>query len=445
MIVAVIEDDAALRRGLMLELRDAGHEAVGGQSLAEAMALAERADAVLTDVSLPESPDAGIGIVREVKRRFPTTEVLVMTGYGTIPQAVEAIRLGARTYLQKPFPSATLLRLLGEIEQVRGLRRGVSGRGALIGASPAMRRTYVQIDMAAASDLPVLIQGETGTGKELAARAVHDLSKRARKPFIAVNCAAIPKELAESELFGHEAGAFTGAGVKRTGRFLLAGEGTLFLDEVNSLPADLQPKLLRTLETGEVWPVGASRPERSVARLISASNSDLQRLVEEHRFREDLYYRLDVLPVQLPPLRQRVEDIPAIATAIIERGQGDGARCSLSADALAALLPHAWPGNVRELANLVNRASVVARATADGGGPVIIQPEHLDLPGAVPDLPFKEAQERATDDWTRRTVQAALVRAKGSMGQAAALLRMDRSNLYRLVRRLGIAVAAESE
>jgi two-component system NtrC family response regulator len=444
MLVAVIDDDAALREGLALALRDAGHEVSQGQSVADAIRLAERADAIVTDVHLPEGENAGIAIVREVKRRHPTVEVLVMTGHGTIPQAVEAMRLGARNYLQKPFPTATLLRLLGEVELLRGLRQGVSGRGALVGSSTAMRRVYGQIDVAAASDLPVLIRGETGTGKELAARAIHDLSKRKSKPFIAVNCAAIPRELAESELFGHEAGSFTGATAKRTGRFQLAGAGTLFLDEINSLPLEVQPKLLRALETGEIWPVGANKPETSAARVISAANVDPTGLVAAGKFREDLLYRVDVLQAHLPSLRQRVEDIPAIAATILERDQGEGARYELSADALAALLSQAWPGNVRELANVVRRATAVARASASEAV-TVIRPEHLDLPNGVPDLPFKEAQERASEEWTRRTVQAALLRAHGNMGKAAALLKMDRSNIYRLVKRLGLPIPAEED
>jgi DNA-binding NtrC family response regulator len=445
MMVAVIEDDAALRNGLALALRDAGLEVVLGQSISEGVKLAERVDVVITDVQLPEQEDAGISIVREVKRRFPTVEVLVMTGHGTIPQAVEAMRLGARTYLQKPFQTASLLRLLAEIEQLRGLRQGISGRGGLVGSSPGMRKAYVQIDMAAASDLPVLIRGETGSGKELAARAIHDLSKRRARPFIAVNCAAIPRELAESELFGHELGAFTGAAAKRTGRFLLANGGTLFLDEINSLPIDIQPKLLRALETGEVWPVGANKAERADVRVVSAANVDLEHLIRLDKFREDLFYRLNVLPVHMPPLRGRVEDIPAIAAIILERDASEGGRCDISADALAALLTHHWPGNVRELANVMRRSAAFARSGHDGGAIPIIGVEHLDLPNALPEIPFKEAQERASDDWTRRIVQAALVRAKGSMSQAASLLRMDRSNIYRMVKRLGISIPTDED
>jgi two-component system response regulator HydG len=426
-----------------MNMQDAGHEVFTGETIAAALRHAERCDVLVTDVFLPEGPDTGITIVREVRKRFPMVDVLVMTGHGTIAQAVEAMRLGARTYLQKPFPGATLLGHLSEIEQVRGLRQGVAGRGGLVGSSAGMRRAYQQIDVAAASDLVVLISGETGTGKELAARAIHALSARRAKPFIALNCAAIPRELAESELFGHEAGAFTGAGTKRPGRFQLAAGGTLFLDEINSLPVEVQPKLLRALETGEVWPVGANGPVQPQARVIAAANADLQQMVSAGRFREDLFYRLNVLAVTLPNLRSRIEDVPAIAMMIIEREGADGRTLHLASETIADLLGHSWPGNVRELVNVLRRAGAVAATGVASGEVVTIRPEHLDLPGSLPQVPFKEAQERALDDWTRRTVTAALTRCGGLMAKAAELLRMDRSALYKLVKRLGIQVSGE--
>ena len=443
MIIALIDDDAALRGALTLSMQDAGHEVLAGETIAAALRHAERCDVLVTDVFLPEGPDTGLTIVREVRKRFPMVDVLVMTGHGTIAQAVEAMRLGARTYLQKPFPNATLLGHLSEIEQVRGLRQGVAGRGGLVGSSAGMRRAYQQIDVAASSDLAVLLSGETGTGKELAARAIHALSPRRAKPFIALNCAAIPRELAESELFGHEAGAFTGAGAKRQGRFQIAGTGTLFLDEINSLPLELQPKLLRALETGEIWPVGAVNAERSQARLVAAANSDLQQMVGAGRFREDLFYRLNVLAVTLPNLRSRIEDVPSIASMIIERESADGRKLHLTSESLAELLGHSWPGNVRELVNVLRRAAAVAGTGVAWGEPVTIRPEHLDLPGSLPQVPFKEAQERALDDWTKRIVTAALTRCGGQMAKAAELLRMDRSALYKLVKRLGIQVSGE--
>jgi len=438
MKVLIIDDDADLCYSLGLALEDAGHEVIQANDLATGLKLAATADAVVTDVMLPEADDAGIQIVRDIRKRLPTTEVLVMTGHGSIPQAVEAIRLGARTYLQKPFPTETLLRLLGEIEQVRGLREGISGRGGLVGSSVAMRKAYTAIDVAAASDLPVLIRGDTGTGKELAAQAIHQISKRRNRPFIAVNCAAIPKELAESELFGHEAGAFTGANAKREGRFMLAGNGTIFLDEVNSLPPEIQPKLLRTLETGEVWPVGGREPLRCQARVLSAANADLQTLITQGRFREDLFYRLNVLVISLPSLRIRVEDIPAIATTILERDQQHGERATLHTDAIAALLSYAWPGNVRELVNVIRRAAAVAAMDAAEGTAFEIRFEHLDLPGALPTIPFKQAQEQATDEWTKRMILAALTRTKGNVPEAARILQMDRTAIYRTMKRLGL-------
>jgi len=442
MIISLIEDDLALREGLAFALTDAGHEILQGETQAMALRHAERADVVITDVGLAEGDEAGIEVVRAVKRHHPMVEVLVMTGQGSITQAVEAMRLGARTYLQKPFPTAELMRLLGEIEQLKGLRQGISGRGGLIGASRTMRRIYAQIDMAAACDLPVLIRGETGTGKELAAHAVHDLSKRQGRPFVALNCAAIPHELAESELFGHEAGAFTGATAKRHGCFVQASGGTLFLDEINSLPLALQPKLLRVLESGELRPVGSNQTVHTDARIISATNVDLEHLQDGKHFREDLYFRLDGLPVMMPPLRDHPEDIPAIAAIILERLPVGERTCSLAMDAMAALLGQTWPGNVRQLMNVVRRAAMLAAADTPGDGPLLIQAAHLDLPDLLPVLPFKEAQDRATDQWARRTVQAALVRTGGSMAKAAELLQMHRCAIYRLVKRLDLPIPA---
>lgn len=439
MNILIIDDDADLRTSLGLALEDAGHTVQKTGDMQVGLRLAEWSDAVVTDVMMPPADDAGLHIVREVHRRFPTTEVLVMTGYGSIPQAVEAMRLGARTYLQKPFPTATLLHLLAEIGQMRGLREGISGRGSLVGSSALMRKVYGAIDIAAACDLPVLLHGDTGTGKELAAQAIHQLSKRRSRPYIPVNCAAIPRELAESELFGHEAGAFTGATTRREGRFLLASGGTLFLDEINSLPLDLQPKLLRTLETGDIWPVGAREPLRAQVRIIAATNADPQELVAAGRFRADLYYRLNALAISLPSLRERVEDIPAIATCVLERDPELGSRAILTADALGMLLAHPWPGNVRELANAVRRAAVIAAAGVPADAIVAIRAEHLDLPGSIPGIPFKQAQEQATEEWTRRTVLAALTRTNGNIPEAARLLVMDRTAIYRTLKRLGIA------
>ncbi|MFM2090960.1 MAG: hypothetical protein RLZZ127_1449 [Planctomycetota bacterium] len=445
MLVLLIDDHADLRHGLTMTIEDAGHRVLQAGDAAEGLRLAAQADAVITDVMLPEAPDAGIGLIREIRRRHAAVEILVMTGGGSIEQAVEAIRLGARTYLQKPFSGETLLRHLAEIEQVRGLRQGISGRGGLVGSSAGMRRAYQAIDIAAASDLPVLVRGETGTGKELAAQAVHQLSRRASRPFVAVNCAAIPRELAESELFGHEAGAFTGAVQRRDGRFQLADGGTLFLDEVNSLPVEIQPKLLRALESGEVWPVGAPRPVAVDARIVAAANADLKGMVQAGRFREDLYYRLAVLQVDLPPLRERPEDVPAIAAMVVERDPTLSGSVTIGTDALAALIAHRWQGNVRELVNAVRRAGAMARVLQRGQDVAVIGAEHLDLSESGAPVPFKSAQERAAEEWTRRTVVAALTKAGGSVAEAARLLVMDRTALYKIIRRLGITVDGDGD
>ena len=254
-------------------------------------------------------------LLREARKKRPDLEVIVMTAYGTIPSVIEAMKLGARAYLTKPFKADELLLHLRNIEEVIQLRSVASraGRGGLVGSSAPMRRVYTEIDIGAASDAPILITGETGSGKDLAANAVHELSSQRNAAFMAVNLGAIPHELAEDELFGHEKGAFTGAHARKKGRFALAEGGTLFLDEIDSLPLELQPKLLHAIESNEIWLLGSERKHKMNVRIIAATNADIEKLVREGRFREDLFYRLNVLRIAMPPLREHVQDIPQIA------------------------------------------------------------------------------------------------------------------------------------
>lgn len=439
MQVLLVEDDADLAAGLALVLRDAGHQVRVVDRLAEAERLVTACDAVVTDVNLPDGPEAGIELVRRVKLRHPEVELLVMTGHATVPQAVQAMRLGAHSYLAKPVEPAELLDLLDGMALRRGLRSGLTGRFGLVGACPAMQAVFAAIDLAAGSLLPLLISGETGTGKELAAQAVHRLSPRASGPFIPVNCSAIPRELAESELFGHRAGSFTGATGPHPGRFALAANGTLLLDEIDALPPELQPKLLRALESGECWPVGATAPVRSDARVIASCNSDLRSLAEAGRFRADPFYRLDGLRLHLPPLRERSEDLAILAEAILAR-ESPGRSALLANDALARLLAHPWPGNVRELVNALRRGLAAALARAPGDGPLVLHAGDLGLGAGQSEtvLPFKEAQDRATADWSRRTVRGALAATGGNVAEAARRLQMDRTALFKLMRRLGL-------
>jgi DNA-binding NtrC family response regulator len=438
--ILLVDDEEALRTGLAELLKRAGHHVTAVGDGASALPHLDEAELLVTDVRMPALD--GLGLLREARARRPGLEVIVMTGFGSIPSAVEAMRLGARAYLTKPFDPDELLLHLREVENLRRLRAAAgASRGDLVGTSAAMRKVYDDLDMAAASDAPLQITGETGSGKELAARAVHRQSRRAHGPFIAVNCGAIPRELVESELFGHESGAFTGASSRVRGRFALARGGTLFLDEVNSLPLDVQPKLLRAIETREIWPLGAESGEPTDLRIIAASNIDLERLVAEGAFRADLFYRLNVLHLELPPLRDHPEDIPQIAHALLARMVPEPERRpALSPAALARLLARSWPGNVRELANALERALArmrVAQGTV-GPHPGCIGVEHLDTASGGQPLAYKQGRERAAEQWARSAIRAALARTHGNTSEAARQLRMSRTALLRLINKYGL-------
>lgn len=441
MKVVLVDDDDALRGALTELLRRAGHQVSSCGDGATGLKAVDEADLLVTDLRMPGFD--GLSLLREARLRRPTLQVIVMTGYGSISSAVEAMRLGARAYLTKPFESDELLLHLREVENVQRLREAASsGRGGLVGSSTVMRRVYSEIDVAAASDAPVLIAGETGTGKELAARAIHQGSRRNAGPFIAVNCGAISRELIESELFGHESGAFTGAQGRKRGRFSLARGGTLFLDEINSLPLDLQPKLLRAIEAQEIWPVGAEAPERTDLRLLAATNVRLESLVREGRFREDLYYRLHVLHVDLPALKEHPDDIPQIVQALLVRAAGGQERHTITATALSNLIARSWPGNVRELSNALERALARAAVSSPGApasAPLNISIEHLDpQPTGGSAMAFKQGRERAAEDWARTAIRNALTRSRGNTSEAARILKMSRTALLRLINKYGL-------
>jgi DNA-binding NtrC family response regulator len=441
MKVVLVDDDDALRGALAELLKRAGHQVSSCADGATGLKAVDEADLLVTDLRMPGFD--GLSLLREARLRRPTLQVIVMTGYGSISSAVEAMRLGARAYLTKPFETDELLLHLREVETVQRLRgEAAAGRGGLVGSGTVMRRVYGEIDVASASDAPVLIAGETGTGKELAARAIHQASRRSQGPFIAVNCGAISRELIESELFGHEPGAFTGAQGRKRGRFALAKGGTLFLDEINSLPLDLQPKLLRAIESNEIWPVGAEAAERTDLRLLAATNVKLDHLVREGRFREDLYYRLHVLHVDLPALKEHPEDIPQIVHALLMRAAGGQERHTITATALSSLIARSWPGNVRELANALERAlarAAVSQPGASASAPMAISVEHLDpLPAGAAPMAFKQGRERAAEDWARTAIRNALTRSRGNTSEAARILKMSRTALLRLINKYAL-------
>jgi DNA-binding NtrC family response regulator len=437
--VLIVDDDAALREGLAETVADLGHAPRVAASGREALAVvsADDIDCVLLDLRMPGGMD-GIEVLRRIRQGDDAPPVIVLTAFATAENTIEAMRLGAFDHLTKPIGRLELDALLKQLPQ-RGTppavdRAGESG--TLIGSSEAMRRVQKTIGLAADSDATVLILGETGTGKELVARALHEHGSRKTKPFVAVNCAAIPADLLESELFGHVRGSFTGATADRVGAFREAEQGTLFLDEIGDMPAAMQGKILRAIEERVVTPVGG-KPCRFAARLTAATHRDLPILVASGTFREDLYYRLNVVPIVLPPLRERREDILPLAEHFLRWEVRHGLPKRLGASALVLLREHSWPGNVRELRNVIARACVLGR------GETI---EVTDLDIAQPDRQIPSGDELLEGDLPSAVakLEAAMIRKAletcgGNRTEAARRLNIHRQLLYTKMQRYGLA------
>ncbi len=436
--VLVVEDEGPMRDLVVQELADRGVAAEGAPDLAAARrALAEREfDVLLLDVRLPDGD--GTGLLREVRAEPGGPEVIVLTGHGTVSSAVEAVRSGAFHYATKPF-------VLDEIELLvrRAAEKAVLARRALaveriaesggepmIGESPAMGDLRALVERIAAADAPVLVTGETGSGKELVARAVHARSPRSRGPFVVVNCGALQEGLLESELFGHERGAFTGAVRSREGLVEAAQGGTLFLDEIGEMPPSLQVKLLRALQDGEVRRVGSNRVRRVDVRFIAATNRDLGEAVRKGEFREDLYYRIRVLPLAVPPLRDRPGDIPALVARFLARARsGRSSPLEVGPRAMAALQAYAWPGNVRELRNIVERMAVLAPGGTLDAAQV---PSEVRAPGTSPAEPGGEgfAPDLPLEEVERRHILRVLDASGGNKTRAAEVLGITVRTLY---------------
>jgi DNA-binding NtrC family response regulator len=450
--VLIVDDDAYIRDSLAAVLSRRGfwvHTAASAEEVLEEQALAG-VDALVTDLKMPGQD--GAELIRRVSRRRPGLPVLVLTAFGTVASAVECVRAGAVDYLLKPTdPEALVLALRRAIDEV-GRRRELAylrdrsgagaGRREPLGVSAAWRQVLAMVEAAAPADTPVLLRGESGTGKGEVARLLHRKSARAEGPFVHVNCAAIPDELFESEFFGHRRGAFTGAVSDREGRFQVAHRGTLMLDEIDALPPRAQAKVLRVLEDGVFERVGESRPTHVDVRLVSATNTDLDAAIEAGRLRADLYYRINVLSIQIPPLRERPEDILLLARAFLdELASRHGRRLEgLDPATEAALLAYRWPGNVRELRNVVERgvlleqgprltpASLPFAGGGDGG-------EAGGGEGAGSgDLDLRRSLQAAE----RRLLETALRRAGGVRRQAAALLGIDERNLAYYLKKHGL-------
>ncbi len=435
--VLVVDDDPEIRRTLRGVLEDEGHrvaEVADGARALEAIAQ-RRFDAVLLDVNMPEM--GGLEALTMIREQSPQTGVIMVSGESTITTAVQALKRGAFDFIEKPIDPERLLDVLAQAAHVTALRRAEPAGDDLgiLGKSPAIQRLLAEVKRAAPSQAKVLITGENGSGKDLVAEAIHRLSKRAAQPFVKLNCAAIPKDLVESELFGHEKGAFTGAMQKKEGRLERADHGTLFLDEIGDLSLEAQAKLLRAIETGEVDRVGASDTVQVDVRIVSATNKDLTEAIERGEFRRDLYYRLNTLPIHVPPLRERRGDIPLIAEHYLGafcRAEGKPAK-RLSPEALEVLQDYRWPGNVRELKNVMERAAILVEgdqiAAEDLAAWLEATPESEEPAGLRGEIERREAD----------AIRKALEAANWNVTQAAAGLGIDRTNLHRKMRKYGLA------
>jgi DNA-binding NtrC family response regulator len=444
--ILVAEDDASVRRSIVEALAEAGFDASASATGEQALShLAERdPHVILTDVRMPGM--SGLELLRLVKERAPGVDVLLMTAYDDMPTVAEAMKEGAFDFLVKPLDISRLLDVLDRVFEDREARAAAapkSGKGApdpftgdetgqLVGRHPSMIEVYKLVGRAAAGRIPVLLRGETGTGKERVARAIHLAAPFAREPFVPVNCAALPENLLEAELFGHVKGAFTGAVSDRAGRFAAAGRGTVFLDEIGDTSPGFQAKVLRVLESREYYPVGSDRPQHTEARVIAATHRNLEDRVREGAFREDLYYRLRVMEIEIPPLRDRVSDIPLLARHFIQRACAELEReeATLPEETLTVLLDHDWPGNVRELENSIRRAVV----GATGG---VIRPEQLGLaPRTEVDTPGDaNGKLPPLREMERRHLERALAATEGNRTRAAELLGISKSRLYRMLDR----------
>ncbi len=449
--ILVVDDEAVILDVLNALLGGrGGHEVHVARDRAEAeRLLAERpVDVVLLDLFL--AGDDGMDILRAAREEDPGRPVIMMTAHGSIPSAVEAMKAGAFHYLAKPFQNDEVLLLVDAaltqrrlLQENAGLRRALNARarfGRLIGRSPSMMAVYRLIEQVAPARTTVLINGESGTGKELTAEAIHQMGPRADAPFLTVNSSNLPADLLESHLFGHVKGAFTGASADRQGLFEAAVGGTLFFDEISTIPAPVQAKLLRVLQEKEFLPLGGVQPVRVDVRILAATNEDLERLVAEGLFREDLYYRLNVITLTLPPLRDRREDIPLLVEHFIETlGDEHGRQgVSVTREAMQALLRYDWPGNVRQLRNTIERALLLAPGNEIGTD---VLTENL-LRGAGPlatEVPLRPGltYEEAVEEYERGLIRAALRESDGVQRRAAELLGMKPTTLSERMKRLG--------
>ena len=438
--ILVVEDEEKLRRVIELQLASAGFEVEQAGSAEEGFRKMDRADLILTDLRLPGMD--GLELISQIRRQNASVPIVVMTAYGTVENAVEAMKLGAFDFVPKPFSMDHLMTVINKALEMRALRdenrelRAQLGKryefASIIGRSAPMQEIFATIERVAPTRATVLVAGESGTGKDMIARAIHYHSPRRDRPFVKINCAALPENLIESELFGYEKGAFTGATVSKPGKFEQAHTGTAFLDEIGDVPPGTQVKLLRVLQERAFERLGSNQTREIDVRVIAATNADLRAALESGEFREDLYYRLNVVPINMPPLRDRREDIPLLAEHFVRKyAQEMGSRVtSISEAALAVLLKHHWPGNVRELENVIERSLVLSSGSRLEAADVLLdeapRPVQANSASFLPDGVTLQEHEQ-------QLIRRALEKAKGNKSQAAKLLGLTRNALrYRL-------------
>jgi len=446
----IVDDEPSTLATLSRAFRLAGHEAAVSDNAGRAMELAksDRFDLIFSDVVMPGKD--GLAFLEELRALGIATPVVMMSGQAHIEMAVRATRLGALDFLEKPISTEKLLLTVENALKLERLEsenldlRQRLGRHEIIWKGEAMKKTMAQLERVATTETRVCILGETGTGKELAARTLHEKSSRASFPFVALNCAAVPAELIESELFGHEKGSFTGAGARHPGKFEQAERGTLFLDEIGDMPLAMQAKLLRVLEGGEVERVGATRPLRVDVRVIVATHRDLEKLVRDGKFREDLFHRIYVFPLSLPPLRERREDIPALVEHFAAQvcAQNGWKRQEFTPRAIEALREYPWPGNVRELRNTIERLMLVAWGEEVDLETVrtVVRPQSE---GGAGTQAFSGTLAAQVESFEREVILSELKRSGFHVTNAAKVLGLERSHLYKKAEQLGIDIRKE--
>lgn len=443
--ILVVEDEDKLRRVLQLQLDGAGFQVLQASTAEQGLKLADQADLVLTDLKLPGMD--GLELLEQLRRQNSLTPVIVMTAFGTVENAVEAMKSGAADFLLKPFSLDHLMAVIQKALEVRELRaenrelREALGQryefDSIVGRSPAMQEIFATVERVAPTRATVLLAGESGVGKDMIARAIHQHSPRRDRPFVKINCTAIPENLMESELFGYEKGAFTGANTTKPGKFELADTGTVFLDEIGDVPPAIQVKLLRVLQEREFERLGSNKTRHIDVRVLAATNADLRAALENGTFREDLYYRLNVMPINIPPLRERKEDIPALAEHFVQKLAADtGSRANaIAPGAIQKLIGYYWPGNVRELENVIERSLVLAPAE-------VLEAEDIRLdmsPRSKPAVADTFLPDGVTlDEHEQSIIREALKRANGNKSQAARLLGLTRNALRYRLSQMGI-------